>query len=104
AEDGIRDLIVTGVQTCALPICPPHTADRTGATVSLVEISHHGHQRSRRSHATLSHGLRSWRAARRARSRPEGRLRRDPRRGDGRSEERRVGKEGRKRWWAECEE
>src|SRR5206468_6019961 len=22
AEDGIRDLIVTGVQTCALPICP----------------------------------------------------------------------------------
>src|SRR5206468_9264446 len=21
-EDGIRDLIVTGVQTCALPICP----------------------------------------------------------------------------------
>src|SRR5206468_8204263 len=23
AEDGIRDLIVTGVQTCALPISPP---------------------------------------------------------------------------------
>src|SRR2546421_6735887 len=23
AEDGIRDLIVTGVQTCALPICFP---------------------------------------------------------------------------------
>src|SRR5206468_8016916 len=23
AEDGIRDLIVTGVQTCALPICLP---------------------------------------------------------------------------------
>src|SRR5712664_4422361 len=23
AEDGIRDLIVTGVQTCALPIFPP---------------------------------------------------------------------------------
>src|SRR5574340_455105 len=22
AEDGIRDLLVTGVQTCALPICP----------------------------------------------------------------------------------
>src|SRR5688572_31224790 len=22
AEDGIRDLTVTGVQTCALPICP----------------------------------------------------------------------------------
>src|SRR5206468_6928832 len=25
AEDGIRDLIVTGVQTCALPICEPGT-------------------------------------------------------------------------------
>src|SRR5216683_2968025 len=24
AEDGIRDLIVTGVQTCALPICRGH--------------------------------------------------------------------------------
>src|SRR5690606_39829849 len=23
AEDGIRDFHVTGVQTCALPICPP---------------------------------------------------------------------------------
>src|SRR5262250_1405267 len=23
AEDGIRDTSVTGVQTCALPICPP---------------------------------------------------------------------------------
>src|SRR2546425_5250420 len=23
AEDGIRDKLVTGVQTCALPICPP---------------------------------------------------------------------------------
>src|SRR3712207_7005650 len=23
AEDGIRDIGVTGVQTCALPICPP---------------------------------------------------------------------------------
>src|SRR5436309_2484707 len=26
AEDGIRDFHVTGVQTCALPICPIHTA------------------------------------------------------------------------------
>src|SRR2546421_6311386 len=29
AEDGIRDLIVTGVQTCALPICPASTSLRT---------------------------------------------------------------------------
>src|SRR5256886_1176423 len=28
AEDGIRDLTVTGVQTCALPILTPGTADR----------------------------------------------------------------------------
>src|SRR5256886_5192381 len=26
AEDGIRDLTVTGVQTCALPISPPRSA------------------------------------------------------------------------------
>src|SRR3982750_4996935 len=40
AEDGIRDLIVTGVQTCALPICtacgassvaPAHTAGMIGS-------------------------------------------------------------------------
>src|SRR6185312_16883765 len=29
AEDGIRDLIVTGVQTCALPISPPTTQAST---------------------------------------------------------------------------
>src|SRR5688572_31593659 len=27
AEDGIRDLTVTGVQTCALPICLEHRTD-----------------------------------------------------------------------------
>src|SRR2546430_11429828 len=32
AEDGIRDLTVTGVQTCALPICPTRTRrGRAGA-------------------------------------------------------------------------
>src|SRR6185312_11123685 len=30
AEDGIRDLIVTGVQTCALPISRCRPADATG--------------------------------------------------------------------------
>src|SRR2546430_5246275 len=29
AEDGIRDLTVTGVQTCALPICAGHLAAAT---------------------------------------------------------------------------
>src|SRR2546430_2746150 len=28
AEDGIRDLTVTGVQTCALPICDASSAER----------------------------------------------------------------------------
>src|SRR5690606_39823422 len=32
AEDGIRDFHVTGVQTCALPICRP----RCGSTYSLA--------------------------------------------------------------------
>src|SRR6478672_12504153 len=30
AEDGIRDLIVTGVQTCALPICSGFSAPGFG--------------------------------------------------------------------------
>src|SRR2546430_12516614 len=33
AEDGIRDLTVTGVQTCALPICLPRTQDGYQNTV-----------------------------------------------------------------------
>src|SRR5205823_11952977 len=31
AEDGIRDKLVTGVQTCALPIYPPRSRRRTAA-------------------------------------------------------------------------
>src|SRR5438874_13749666 len=31
AEDGIRDLYVTGVQTCALPICGPPRGRRPSA-------------------------------------------------------------------------
>src|SRR2546430_12329516 len=68
AEDGIRDLTVTGVQTCALPISwhcrVRHGTDcRPGAT--------------RGAHSARAHG-------------PDG--------GNGRSEERRVGKECRSRW------
>src|SRR5256886_8666406 len=38
AEDGIRDLTVTGVQTCALPICRDRVAGREAEpqVVSLV--------------------------------------------------------------------
>src|SRR5438552_14596871 len=34
AEDGIRDDLVTGVQTCALPISPRRSATRRGAVSS----------------------------------------------------------------------
>src|SRR2546430_3320011 len=89
-EDGIRDLTVTGVQTCALPISPTRSRDgEDGDTVSR----------------------RCW---------PSGRHRRGPlvllapedtprsaamhdgigeiQQGGARSEERRVGKECRSRW------
>src|SRR5688572_32143834 len=44
AEDGIRDLTVTGVQTCALPIFP-------GASYQAEEVRADGHRRGHhRSH------------------------------------------------------
>src|SRR2546430_2948526 len=36
AEDGIRDLTVTGVQTCALPILFDFTGDVYGASVTVA--------------------------------------------------------------------
>src|SRR5438874_5846975 len=88
AEDGIRDLYVTGVQTCALPILPMlvispysrggfvcgHTFDHT-STLRFLE---------RRFGSTV-HNLSKWRR------RHTGDLTQ-------RSEERRVGKECRSRW------
>src|SRR5438552_11744705 len=76
AEDGIRDDLVTGVQTCALPIWPH---------VHLQAAARRQVPRRRRDH-------RGGRAVqRRPHPRPEeGR--------GGRSEERRVGKECRSRW------
>src|SRR5688500_20031850 len=81
AEDGIRDYKVTGVQTCALPICvsartTPTPSDAAGgptaslpaaAAASLLAAAAAGHQPVQQ---------RAW----------------------GRSEERRVGKECRWRW------
>src|SRR5205085_5215689 len=73
AEDGIRDLTVTGVQTCALPIL------RTAVRRRHV----------RRAGGAAAAGLPGPAAAR------------GPARGADRhrSEERRVGKECRSRWW-----
>src|SRR5205809_2960192 len=90
AEDGIRDVAVTGVQTCALPIS------------TLEQLSPLGVQARR-----LDRGLE--RAALVLEGRDHLRDRRDDPAAAGRaerevwlrSEERRVGKEGRARWWAE---
>src|SRR5206468_5585574 len=73
AEDGIRDLIVTGVQTCALPIC---------AVFEIVEMD--SRRPSRRP------GRRPWGGGR-ARRTGSRRWWCSPLR---RSEERRVGEEG----------
>src|SRR2546429_8627729 len=70
AEDGIRDVAVTGVQTCALPICSG--PGRDAATLRR-----------------LRHPRFHWRAQSGLRARGFF--------GD-RSEERRVGEEGRSRW------
>src|SRR5256884_4982797 len=85
AEDGIRDVAVTGVQTCALPISyaeyavvpadrvvvlPDGVSTKQGAAVMLQGMTAHYL-------ATSTYALKP---------------------GDARSEERRVGKEGRSRW------
>src|SRR5687768_17771421 len=88
AEDGIRDVAVTGVQTCALPIYPePRPECRSGVQDPTAEVarpecadsvllgdmhSHYAQEIGIKDHAD-------------------------------RSEERRVGKECRSRWSAEHE-
>src|SRR2546430_9768903 len=84
AEDGIRDLTVTGVQTCALPIFFDISGGR-GKIMRRIVVGVHGHvgvdPLQRRNHA----GERADMLAK-ARDRVA------------RSEERRVGKECRSRW------
>src|SRR3712207_8612323 len=87
AEDGIRDIGVTGVQTCALPIfrggarAPPRRAAR-----ALLP------------HARLVRGLRGPRAGDLPARLAGARALRRGRPSGVRSEERRVGKECRSRW------
>src|SRR2546422_5201828 len=38
AEDGIRDVAVTGVQTCALPICISEFIDPLGRTYAATRL------------------------------------------------------------------
>src|SRR5439155_13632629 len=77
AEDGIRDGHVTGVQTCALPICFPGCAPPSASRRRYYRRRDQYRPRA----GTPSTSDRS------ASSRP------------GRSEERRVGKEVRYLWW-----
>src|SRR2546430_4374428 len=85
AEDGIRVLTVTGVQTCALPISRRDRRRKSRPSCS---------------NAASSPARPTTRLDRRARHRPaaEGGAEGSRLDGGGRSEERRVGKECRSRW------
>src|SRR2546425_7463493 len=83
AEDGIRDKLVTGVQTCALPICP------------LLSVRAH---RSGAAQGAFGGRRQEEDDVRAAEQHPGSDQAQE---GDGprpRSEERRVGKECRSRW------
>src|SRR5206468_5968114 len=98
----IRDLIVTGVQTCALPISPPAAAKPTEKTSKNEPAMHAEEQAARRTepaapakyvHATEPDRPTAYPEllAQQIREQYERTAR-------ARSEERRVGKEGRSRW------
>src|SRR5690349_24700602 len=82
AEDGIRDLYVTGVQTCALPIWKARRRGDRAATAPLPPGGPAARSARRRSIRRRARGS-AW---------PAG-----AGHGRGRSEERRVGKECRSR-------
>src|SRR2546430_5023307 len=85
AEDGIRDLTVTGVQTCALPIYPFAGSNPAG---SADVFRAHGGRTLEGGHFPACPGRMREAPVRRA---EQGHY-------QGRSEERRVGEEGRSRW------
>src|SRR5437762_9624001 len=90
AEDGIRDTSVTGVQTCALPICSPQKLDP-------LEVCY-GPVTARRSRVQTPHaGVDVCVIFEPVGASVSNRSHRS------RSEERRVGKECRCRWWR-CDE
>src|SRR2546430_3095027 len=87
AEDGIRDLTVTGVQTCALPISPPRGAERP------VNVA-----RRPRAACLLALVPLMLAGARSPGHAPSGSVADTLTTAYDRSEERRVGKECRSRW------
>src|SRR2546430_8775469 len=87
AEDGIRDLTVTGVQTCALPIFDPAQLLHTQVAKPLPFVGEvAGHEKDQQDLDQLHRLERTEVDARIAARRSR------------RSEERRVGKECRSRW------
>src|SRR2546430_1038257 len=89
AEDGIRDLTVTGVQTCALPICSTETGNRFDRSCER------GRLRATRPNSTVGSFTTSDVPPSETSNVPASRV---PLRCSSRSEERRVGKECRSRW------
>src|SRR5438552_9166580 len=88
AEDGIRDDLVTGVQTCALPISLIYLVDSAGVFhPASAEI-----RRRNRPGKSVANCFRMRSVARELISLPSAR-----------SEERRVGKECRSRWGTDYE-
>src|SRR5438046_10598020 len=88
AEDGIRDWSVTGVQTCALPIfCCRHRDCRTWSPAIVATVIRLCSSQTTARAAAVSAQVRL--PSRQRQRRPT------------RSEERRVGKECRCRWWAD---
>src|SRR3712207_7280854 len=88
AEDGIRDIGVTGVQTCALPIFPKNTGKSRSFFLSFTQPSSQCTVFSTPPRSRFS-------SVRRQETDNTGIL---SRRSMPRSEERRVGKECRSRW------
>src|SRR2546422_6786000 len=86
AEDGIRDVAVTGVQTCALPILPANFELEKVSTLGLRLVQVFTKQ---------IHGKLTWLSNE---NKTSFTLRFGDRTGKVRSEERRVGKECRSRW------
>src|SRR5205807_3065947 len=93
AEDGIRDYKVTGVQTCALPISSTTPPTRSSGTKALPGSS----SSPTAAPGSSRQGLCTAGPRRRCCAWPGRRSPRPVRR----SEERRVGKECRSRWWGD---
>src|SRR5687768_17648828 len=87
AEDGIRDVAVTGVQTCALPIFQAGAGE--GGRGARADAGEGAQGRAQVERARVG-GRGSWRRGDAGGSGAAA--------GGGRSEERRVGKECRSRW------